>query len=222
MKINDIVEGRIWQGVKDVGRGLGGIASGIGVGTAKALDKFAGGKGEVGVYGTDFGAGTDSQRQLNIAKDATALANMLRQYRNATREEIVTDLIKQGQTHQNAQRQADRVIQQRSKQSQQTTQTATTTQQPAQQPAQQTTQTVVPQEQGFVTTVIAPTAGGDRKFWYDGKNWKEYFGSNWPNDLQTSQPVTNDRVIDYIAKQVALKNTSKVPYGTTKQNKRKS
>lgn len=90
------------------------------------------------------------------------------------------------------------------------------------QPAQQTRQSVVPREQGFVTTVIAPTAGGDRKFWYDGKNWKEYFGSNWPNDLQTSQSVTDDRVIDYIAKQVALKNTSRVPYGTTKQTKRKS
>jgi len=90
------------------------------------------------------------------------------------------------------------------------------------QPAQQTRQSVIPREQGFVTTVIAPTAGGDRKFWYDGKNWKEYFGSNWPNDLQTSQSVTDDRVIDYIAKQVALKNTSKVPYGTTKQTKRKS
>ena len=83
-------------------------------------------------------------------------------------------------------------------------------------------QTAVPVQQGFVTAVVAPTAGGERKFWYDGKNWKEYFGSNWPQDIETSQTVTNDKVIAYLAKQVQLKNTEKVPYGTSKQAKRKS
>lgn len=77
-------------------------------------------------------------------------------------------------------------------------------------------------QQGFVTAVVVPTAGGERKFWYDGKNWKEYFGSNWPQDIQTSQTVVDDKVISYLAKQVQLKNTEKVPYGTTKQAKRKS
>ena len=89
-------------------------------------------------------------------------------------------------------------------------------------PKQPQSQTAVPVQQGFVTAVVAPTSGGERKFWYDGKNWKEYFGSNWPQDIETSQTVTNDKVIAYLAKQVQLKNTEKVPYGTSKQAKRKS
>ena len=54
------------------------------------------------------------------------------------------------------------------------------TQFPAPTQTTQTTQsqTAVPMQQGFVTAVVVPTAGGERKFWYDGKNWKEYFGSN--------------------------------------------
>lgn len=98
------------------------------------------------------------------------------------------------------------------------------TQFPAPTQTTQTTQsqTAVPMQQGFVTAVVVPTAGGERKFWYDGKNWKEYFGSNWPQDIQTSQTVVDDKVISYLAKQVQLKNTEKVPYGTTKQAKRKS
>lgn len=48
MKVNEITEGQIWQGVKQVAKGLGNVAGGIGMGTLRALDKLGGGTGKIG------------------------------------------------------------------------------------------------------------------------------------------------------------------------------
>ena len=92
---------------------------------------------------------------------------------------------------------------------------------PAQQPAS-AAQTTAPVQQGYRTAVIVPTAAGDRRFWYDGKNWREHFGQDWPRDLQTSQVVSDPNTVQFLAKQVQLKNTQQIPYGQRPKNKTKS
>ena len=91
-----------------------------------------------------------------------------------------------------------------------------------QQPTQQTAQTTVPVQQGYRTAVIVPTGAGDRKFWYDGKNWREHFGRDWPNDLETSQVVADPTTVQFLSKQVQLKNIQQIPYGPRPKNKKKS
>lgn len=55
MKVNEIInEAGVWQGIKNVGRGLGQVAGGIGTGAISVLDRMAGGTGDVG---------TQAQRQ---------------------------------------------------------------------------------------------------------------------------------------------------------------
>jgi len=49
MKVNEIItEAGVWQGIKNVGRGLGQIAGGAATGTIGLLDRMAGGSGDVG------------------------------------------------------------------------------------------------------------------------------------------------------------------------------
>lgn len=48
MKIKDIMEGQIWQGFKQMGKGLGNVAGGVATAGVRALDKFGGGQGKVG------------------------------------------------------------------------------------------------------------------------------------------------------------------------------
>lgn len=48
MKVNEIVNEGLWDGVKTVGKGLGKIAGGAATGVIRALDKSAGGTGVVG------------------------------------------------------------------------------------------------------------------------------------------------------------------------------
>ena len=100
MKINEIVEanGRIKQGLKDVGRGLSGIGKGVGVGIMKAFDKYAGGKGEVGVKGVDYG--TPDEKRIELAKRVDALSNFIkvqsRKGKLPTEQELVTYHINSG------------------------------------------------------------------------------------------------------------------------------
>ena len=82
--------------------------------------------------------------------------------------------------------------------------------------------TTAPVQQGYRTAVIVPTAAGDRRFWYDGKNWREHFGQDWPRDLQTSQVVSDPGTVQFLAKQVQLKNIQQIPYGPRPKNKKKS
>ena len=111
MKINEIVEaeGRIKQGLKDVGRGLGSIGKGVGVGLLKAFDKFAGGKGEVGVQGIDYGTTDEKQQQLAVR--AAELAKFLKQVTARgnlpTEDQLVQQYIKQGFSRQSAMKQAE-------------------------------------------------------------------------------------------------------------------
>lgn len=49
MKVNEIVsEGQVWQGIKQVGRGLGNVVGGAATGVVRGLDRLAGGSGQVG------------------------------------------------------------------------------------------------------------------------------------------------------------------------------
>jgi len=48
MKVNEITEGQIWNGVTQVAKGLGNVAGGVGMGALRALDKLGGGTGDVG------------------------------------------------------------------------------------------------------------------------------------------------------------------------------
>jgi len=99
-------------------------------------------------------------------------------------------------------------------------QPSTQVQQPTQKPASKSLQTRVPYRSGYRTAVVAPTPAGDRRFWYDGKNWREHFGQDWPKDLQVSQVVADPNTVQFLAKQVQLKNTQQIPYGQ-RPNKRK-
>jgi hypothetical protein len=49
MKVNEVItEAGVWQGIKNVGRGLGQIAGGAATGVVQGLDMLAGGSGDVG------------------------------------------------------------------------------------------------------------------------------------------------------------------------------
>lgn len=49
MKVNEIIsEAGIWQGVKNIGRGLGQVVGGAATGVVYGLDRLAGGSGDVG------------------------------------------------------------------------------------------------------------------------------------------------------------------------------
>jgi hypothetical protein len=49
MKVNEIItEAGVWQGIKNVGRGIGQIAGGAATGVIRGLDQLAGGSGDVG------------------------------------------------------------------------------------------------------------------------------------------------------------------------------
>lgn len=47
MKIKDVTEG-VWDGVKNIGKGLGQVAGGVAMGALRGLDKLGGGTGQVG------------------------------------------------------------------------------------------------------------------------------------------------------------------------------
>ena len=106
MKINEIVEaeGRIKQGLKDVGRGLGGIGKGVGVGIMKAFDRFGGGTGKVGIQGVDFD--TPKEKTQALAARAAALADSLKLVNKRgelpTETQLVQQYIKQGFSRQEA------------------------------------------------------------------------------------------------------------------------
>jgi len=74
---------------------------------------------------------------------------------------------------------------------------------------------------GMVNTITVKTRGGNRKFFIDKRDqWYEYVGNNWPNEIELSQPVTDDATIDYLAKQVADGRLVQEPYGGTKRRKK--
>lgn len=80
--------------------------------------------------------------------------------------------------------------------------------------------TVPPAPPGMVNTITVKTRGGNRKFFIDKRDqWYEYSGNNWPNEIELSQPVTNDATIDFLAKQVADGRLQQEPYGTKKRKK---
>ena len=72
MKVNEIItEAGVWQGIKNVGRGLGQIAGGTATGTIGLLDRLAGGSGDVGTLKQQ------AQRKLN--QTTRNLANINRE-----------------------------------------------------------------------------------------------------------------------------------------------
>lgn len=88
---------------------------------------------------------------------------------------------------------------------------------PAAEPAATTVPAAAP---GTVNTVTIKTRGGNRKFFIDKRDqWYEYVGNNWPNEIELSQPVTDDATIDFLAKQVADGRLVQEPYGTKKRRK---
>ena len=110
MKINEIVEaGRIKQGFKSVGSGLKSIGAGLGVGALRALDKFGGGKGEVGIQGVDYD--TPNEKTQALAARANALADSLKQVNQRgnlpTESELAQQYIKQGFSRQEANNMAE-------------------------------------------------------------------------------------------------------------------
>ena len=49
MKVNEIIsEGQVWNGIKQVGRGIGNVVGGAATGVVRGLDSLAGGTGQVG------------------------------------------------------------------------------------------------------------------------------------------------------------------------------
>jgi hypothetical protein len=68
MKVNEVItEAGVWQGIKNVGRGLGQIAGGAATGTIGLLDRLAGGSGDVGTRAQRAQRQTDSLKN-NLAK----------------------------------------------------------------------------------------------------------------------------------------------------------
>lgn len=84
MKIKDVIsEQGVWQGVKNVGKGLGQIAGGAAMGALRGLDKLGGGTGQVG---------TKAQiAAYNAAKKAEQMAGVSA----ALPEEALTDFTQQ-------------------------------------------------------------------------------------------------------------------------------
>ena len=86
-----------------------------------------------------------------------------------------------------------------------------------QEPAQQTTvqkpeyKTTASTRPGYTTAVVFPTNAGDVQFWFDGTNWRQYQGNNWPRNLEVSQKVADDKTLDLIAKKIASKDTLEIP-----------
>lgn len=71
MKIKDIIsEQGVWQGVKNVGKGLGQIAGGVGMGALRGLDKLGGGTGQVGTAAQQaaYTAANKAKRAMGVAK----------------------------------------------------------------------------------------------------------------------------------------------------------
>ena len=67
MKVNEVItEAGVWQGIKNVGRGLGQVAGGIATGAVRGLDLLAGGSGDVGT------AKQQVNRKLNQMRDQLA------------------------------------------------------------------------------------------------------------------------------------------------------
>ena len=67
MKVNEVItEAGVWQGIKNVGRGLGQIAGGTATGTIGLLDRLAGGSGDVGTRAQR------AQRQTDLLKNNLA------------------------------------------------------------------------------------------------------------------------------------------------------
>lgn len=77
MKIKDIiVEQGVWQGVKTVGKGLGQIAGGVGMGALRGLDKLGGGKGQVGTAQQQaaYAAAKQAKQMAQVGKQLPAKA----------------------------------------------------------------------------------------------------------------------------------------------------
>jgi hypothetical protein len=67
MKVNEIIsEAGVWQGIKNVGRGLGQIAGGAATKAVQGLDLLAGGSGDVGTRAQR------AQRQTDLLKNNLA------------------------------------------------------------------------------------------------------------------------------------------------------
>lgn len=77
MKIKDIIsEQGVWSGVKNVGKGLGQIAGGVGMGALRALDKIGGGTGEVGTASqiASYKAAQKAKQSAQVSKRLPAEA----------------------------------------------------------------------------------------------------------------------------------------------------
>lgn len=73
---------------------------------------------------------------------------------------------------------------------------------------------------GMVNTITVGTRGGARKFFIDRRDqWYEYLGSDWPNAIETSRPVTDDATVDFLAKQVADGRLRQEPFGSPKKRR---
>jgi hypothetical protein len=86
-----------------------------------------------------------------------------------------------------------------------------------QEPTQQSTvqkpeyKTTVSTRPGYTTAVAFRTNAGDVQFWFDGTDWRQYQGNNWPQNLEVSQKVADDKTLNLIAKKVASKDTLEIP-----------
>ncbi len=70
MKVNEVItEAGVWQGIKNVGRGIGQIAGGAATGVVYGLDRLAGGSGDVGTLKQR------AQRKLNQTTKNLAAVN---------------------------------------------------------------------------------------------------------------------------------------------------
>jgi hypothetical protein len=68
MKVNEVItEAGVWQGIKNVGRGIGQIAGGAATGTIGLLDRMAGGSGDVGTRAQRAQRKTDALKN-NLAE----------------------------------------------------------------------------------------------------------------------------------------------------------
>jgi len=89
MKVNEIItEAGVWQGIKNVGRGLGQIAGGTATGTIGLLDRLAGGSGDVGTLKQR------AQRKLN--QTTRNLANINRELPQQALANFEAQLSQQG------------------------------------------------------------------------------------------------------------------------------
>lgn len=88
MKIKDIVEGQVWDGVKQIGKGLGNVAGGVAMGALRGLDRIGGGTGQVGT--------ATQQAAYNAAKKAKMMAGVRKQMPQEALAEFQAELKKVG------------------------------------------------------------------------------------------------------------------------------